>query len=131
LIAGLRRSPAKTGFSCQLVTGLGHLDQAIAGIEGGGYAPGRFRIGLDPLVSCLTTSAFFLWLLGCPDRAVGRAEPAVALATELNHPYSLAYAFYDPGSSICGVASRRWSWIARLPRCASAPECLSSERQSG
>jgi predicted ATPase/class 3 adenylate cyclase len=88
---------SNTGFSGQLETGLGYLDQAIAGFEGGGYQPGRFRLGLDPRVSCLTTSGFFLWLLGYPDRAVGRAERAVALATELDHPYSLAYAYYHAG----------------------------------
>ena len=88
---------SNNGFSGQLETGLGYLDQAIAGFEGGGYQPGRFRLGLDPRVSCLTTSGFFLWLLGFPDRAVGRAERAVALATELEHPYSLAYAFYHAG----------------------------------
>jgi hypothetical protein len=35
--------------------------------------------------------------LGYPDQAVGRAERAVALATDLDHPYSLAYAFYHAG----------------------------------
>jgi hypothetical protein len=88
---------SNTGFSGQLETGLGYLDQAIAAFEGGGYQPQRFRLGLDPRVSCLTTSGFFLWLLGYPDQAVGRAERAVALATELGHPYSLAYAFYHAG----------------------------------
>ena len=88
---------SNTGFSGQLETGLGYLDQAIAAFEGGGYQPRRLRLGLDPRVSCLTTSGFFLWLLGYPDQAVGRAERAVALATELDHPYSLAYAFYHAG----------------------------------
>ena len=48
--------------------------------------PRRLRLGLDPRVSCLTTSGFFLWLLGYPDRAVERAERAIALATDLDHP---------------------------------------------
>jgi hypothetical protein len=48
-------------------------------------------------VSSLTTSGFFLWLLGYPDRAVERADRAVALAADLDHPYSLAYAFYHSG----------------------------------
>ena len=37
--------------------------------------PRRLRLGLDPRVSCLTTSGFFLWLLGYPDRAVGAGRP--------------------------------------------------------
>jgi hypothetical protein len=36
-------------------------------------------------------------MLGYPDRAVERAERAIALATDLDHPYSLAYAFYHSG----------------------------------
>ena len=48
-------------------------------------------------MSCLTTSGFFLWLLGYPDRAAERAERAIAVATDLDHPYSLAYAYYHAG----------------------------------
>jgi len=97
IVDGYSMFGANTGFSGQLETGLGYLDQAIAAFEGGGYGPRRLRLGLDPRVSCLTTSGFFLWLLGYPDQAVGRADRAVALATELDHPYSLAYAFYHAG----------------------------------
>jgi predicted ATPase/class 3 adenylate cyclase len=97
IVDGYSMLGSNTGFSGQLETGLGYLDQAIAAFEGGGYQPRRLRLGLDPRVSCLTTSGFFLWLLGYPDQAVGRADRAVALATELDHPYSLAYAFYHAG----------------------------------
>jgi predicted ATPase/class 3 adenylate cyclase len=97
IVDGYSMLGANIGFSGQLETGLGYLDQAIAAFEGGGYQPRRLRLGLDPRVSCLTTSGFFLWLLGYPDQAVGRADRAVALATELDHPYSLAYAFYHAG----------------------------------
>ena len=55
--------------------------------------PRRLRLGLDPRVSCLTTSGFFLWLLGYPDRAVGasraggrprdRARPSVLARVRL------------------------------------------------
>ena len=48
-------------------------------------------------MSALTTAGFFLWLQGFPDRAVERADRAVSLATEIDHPYSLAYAFYHSG----------------------------------
>ena len=33
-----------------------------------------------------------LWLLGYPDQALARLHDALALAHELSHPYSLAYA---------------------------------------
>jgi hypothetical protein len=36
-------------------------------------------------------------MLGLPDRALERATSAVALATELEHPFSLAYALFHTG----------------------------------
>jgi predicted ATPase/class 3 adenylate cyclase len=85
------------GFSGHLEQGLGHLDEAIRAFERGTFRPRRFRLGLDVRVSCLTTSGFFLWLLGHPDQAVERVDRAVALATELDHPYSLAYGLFHSG----------------------------------
>jgi predicted ATPase/class 3 adenylate cyclase len=85
------------GFSGRLAEGLEHLDEAIRTFESAGYRPRRLRLGIDPRVSCLTTAGFFDWLLGHPDRAVGRADRAIAIATELDHPYSLAYALYHSG----------------------------------
>ena len=88
---------ADIGFSGDLETGLAHLDKAIEAFESGGYRARKLRFGIDPRVSSLTTSAFFLWHLGYPDRAVERADRAVALASELDHPYSLAYGLYHSG----------------------------------
>jgi predicted ATPase/class 3 adenylate cyclase len=88
---------ANIGFSGQLETGLGHLNEAIQEFETGGYRPRKLRFGIDVRVSCLATAGFFDWLLGHPDRAVGRIDRAVAIATGLDHPYSLAYAFYHSG----------------------------------
>ncbi len=39
----------------------------------------------------------FLWMLGFPDRALERANDAVALANRLNHPFSMAYALFHTG----------------------------------
>ena len=88
---------ANSGFTGHLEEGLGHLDEAIRTFEGDGYRPRRLRLGLDVRVSCLTTSGFFLWLLGRPDQAVGRADRAIALATEVGHTYSLAYGLFHSG----------------------------------
>ena len=88
---------ADSGFAGDLATGMVHLDEAIRAFETEGFRPRRFRLGLDVRVSCLTTSAFFLWLMGRPDRAVERADRAVAIATELDHPYSLAYGLFHSG----------------------------------
>jgi hypothetical protein len=88
---------ANSGFAGDVEGGLGYLEKAIETFESSGYESRRLRLGLDPRVSCLTTTGFFLWFQGYPDRAVTRADRAVALATELEHPYSLAYAYYHAG----------------------------------
>jgi predicted ATPase/class 3 adenylate cyclase len=80
-----------------LQRGLDHLDKAIAAFESQGQGPRRFRLGNNPGVAALTTSALTLWMLGFPDRARERATRAVSLATELEHPFTLAYALFHIG----------------------------------
>jgi predicted ATPase/class 3 adenylate cyclase len=80
-----------------LEAGLEHLDEAIALLRAGTHRSRPFRLGNDSGVTCFTTSAFFLWMLGYPDRAVARAEEAMALATRRQHPYTLAYALFHCG----------------------------------
>jgi predicted ATPase/class 3 adenylate cyclase len=96
-VTGYTYMGANTGFAGDLAGGLGYLEKAIETFERSGYESRRLRLGLDPRVSCLTTTGFFLWFQGYPDRAVTRADKAIALATELEHPYSLAYAYYHAG----------------------------------
>ena len=84
-------------FMGDLEGGLGHLDEAIRTFESGAYRPRRLRLGVDPRITTLTTSAFILWMLGYPDRAVDRANRAVHLAEEMGHPYSHAYALFHSG----------------------------------
>jgi predicted ATPase/class 3 adenylate cyclase len=88
---------ANLAFLDDLRAGLEHLDKAIAYFRSEPYPAGRYRLGHNPGVACLTTSAFVLWLLGHPDRALQRANEAVAVATELEHPPSLAYGLYHAG----------------------------------
>ena len=76
---------------------LEHLDEAIAHLRAGPSRSRPFRLGNDSGVTCFTTSAFLLWIVGYPDRAVARAEEAMALATRLQHPYTLAYALFHCG----------------------------------
>jgi len=85
------------GFVDDLRAGLAHLDKAIAYFRSEPYPAGRYRLGHNPGVACLTTSAFILWILGHPDRALQRANEAIAVATELEHPPSLAYGLYHAG----------------------------------
>jgi predicted ATPase/class 3 adenylate cyclase len=69
-----------------------HLEEAIAR-----YTPDQrrapvFRMGHDPGVSCRANAAMTLWLLGYPAQALARVRDALALAHELLHPFSLAWA---------------------------------------
>jgi predicted ATPase/class 3 adenylate cyclase len=77
--------------------GLEHLDKAIELFESqsGGSRP--FRLGNNPGVASLTTSALALWMLGRPDRALERANGAVTLAIELEHPFTMAYVLFHTG----------------------------------
>ena len=51
-----------------------------------------FRSAQDPGVACRSYSAWCLSLLGFPDRALARAQDGLALALELKHPFSVAFA---------------------------------------
>jgi predicted ATPase len=69
-----------------------HLEEGIAR-----YMPDQrralvFRMGPDPGVTCRTHAARTLWLLGYPEQALARLHEALALAHELSHPVSLAWA---------------------------------------
>jgi predicted ATPase/class 3 adenylate cyclase len=96
-VTGYTLLGANTGFGGEVQAGLGYLDQAVAAFEESGFQPRKLRFGLDPRVSCLTSSGFFRWFLGYPDGAVARADRAIALATDIDHPFSLAYAYYHSG----------------------------------
>jgi tetratricopeptide (TPR) repeat protein len=70
-----------------------HLEMAISLYEGERHRPLALRIiGLDPGVNCLSYAAYTLWQLGYPDRALERANEALALAEGLSHPHSLVFA---------------------------------------
>jgi len=80
-----------------LSRGLEHLDAAISLFTGVPTQARTMRVGNDPRVACYTTSAFTLWLLGYPDRAVERMNAALDLAVELQHPFTSAYARFHAG----------------------------------
>ena len=77
--------------------GLEQLDRAIALFPAQRHRPWTAKIRNDPRISSLTTSAFTLWMLGYPDRAAERADAALALAVELQHPFTSAYAQFHAG----------------------------------
>jgi predicted ATPase len=77
----------------QLLLAREHLQSAISLYEHGRHRAIAFRFtGLDSEVQCLSYLAYTLWALGYPDQALKRSSEAVALAGELAHPYSQAFA---------------------------------------
>jgi predicted ATPase len=73
-----------------------HLEQAMALYDPQQHRSHAFLYGENPRVSCCSYAAWVLWGLGYPDQALQRSHEALALAHELAHPHSLAYAlFYD------------------------------------
>jgi predicted ATPase len=75
----------------EYTTALGHLERVIAF-----YNPERHHRSLvvlsvsDPGLSALAYAACCLWCLGYPEQALRRSQQALALARELDHPFSLA-----------------------------------------
>jgi predicted ATPase/class 3 adenylate cyclase len=81
-------------FQGNVKLGLEHLDKALAGYDPERLRTRGFALGNDPGVVGLSVSALLLWMQGFTDRALERANAAVALANRLNHPYSKAYALF-------------------------------------
>lgn len=73
-----------------------------------------FRFGFDPLVACLSNASWALWFLGYPDQGKRRAGEALALAEELAHPPSLAYARFFAAAfyRYCGLLHPTWELLA-------------------
>src|SRR4029450_5701609 len=74
-----------------------HFEQGSAFIDLAAQRAPALRRSVVPNagVTCLAHAACTLWCLGYPAQALRRSQAALALAQELAHPYSLAYAqFY-------------------------------------
>jgi predicted ATPase len=69
-----------------------HLEEGIAHDTPDQRRTPVFLMGQDPGVGCRVHAALTLWLLGYPDQALARLHEALALAHELAHPQSLAFA---------------------------------------
>ena len=69
-----------------------HLEEGIALYTPDQHRALVFRIGQDLGVGCRLYDAMTLWLLGYPAQALIHLHDALALAHELAHPFTLAYA---------------------------------------
>jgi predicted ATPase len=69
-----------------------HLEAGIARYTPEQHRAPACRMGQDPGVACRIHAAATLWVLGYPAQALARVHEALALADELAHPFSLAFA---------------------------------------
>ena len=80
-------------LSGKVTAALPHLEEGIAL-----YDPQQNQsllwAGAHAGVQCLGYAAWALWGLGYPDQSLKKASKAIALAQELNHPFSLSFALF-------------------------------------
>jgi DNA-binding SARP family transcriptional activator/predicted ATPase len=77
---------------------LEHFEHVIAFYDPEQHASLAYTMAQDPGVSVLAWASWTLWLLGYPDRALGRSREAMALARQLDHPYTLDFALSTAGA---------------------------------
>ena len=92
-----RASGTSLLFLGQFLESSRHLDEGIeiddAAVAAAGCgSPRLFLYGESAGVMCRLYSAWDLWFLGFPDRAVERVEAGLALARQLSHAHVLAFA---------------------------------------
>jgi predicted ATPase/class 3 adenylate cyclase len=108
-----------TAFLGEVREGLDHLDRAIALFDPERDGRARLRLGPNPGVAAGAVSGLLYWLFGLPDTAARRAAGALDLATQLQHPYSLAYATFhvallDLWSGRLDLADERAADVLRI-----------------
>ena len=81
-------------FMGEFVEARSHLEEGITLYDRRQHRARAVLYGQDPGVVCLSTLAPTLWALGYPEQALKRLNESVALARELAHPFSLAFALY-------------------------------------
>lgn len=69
-----------------------HLERSRVAYEAVTQPPPAFRLLHDPGAAGRAYAAWAHWMLGFPEKAKRESEAAVALARELSHPFSLAFA---------------------------------------
>lgn len=91
---------ANSGASAQ---GLARLERAVELFDPTRIRHERFRLGPNPGVQALTSSAIVLSMLGHSDRALLRAKRAEEESAALDHPATLAYALHHVALVYWGV----------------------------
>jgi len=71
-----------------------HFEESIKLSISKGKQPLSSLYMVEPQVASLLLLSWDLWILGRPDGALSRVSEALALAQDLGHPYTLAFAHY-------------------------------------
>jgi len=71
-----------------------HFEETITLAISKGKQPLYNLYMVDPQVASLLLLSWDLWFLGYPDQSLSRVSEALALAQDLNHPYTVAFAHY-------------------------------------
>jgi class 3 adenylate cyclase/tetratricopeptide (TPR) repeat protein len=71
-----------------------HFEESIALSNSVGRQPISHLYMVEPQVASLLLLSWDLWFLGLPDQSLARVSEALALAQDLAHPYSIAFAHY-------------------------------------
>jgi predicted ATPase len=69
-----------------------HFEETIRLSSGSQPLYNRYMV--EPQAASLLLSSWDLWFLGHPDQALSRVSEALALARDMNHPYTVAFAHY-------------------------------------
>lgn len=76
----------------EFVEARAHFEQSLALFDPQQHHDLTFQYSVHPRVGALTFLAHTLWMLGYPDQAFQMSLEARAVAEQLTHPFSLAYA---------------------------------------
>jgi len=79
-------------FVGEFTGSLAHVEQLVALYDLQLHRSLAFFHGQDPAVVSLSVAVYDLWFLGYPDQALKRSQEALALAKELDHPFTLLFA---------------------------------------
>jgi class 3 adenylate cyclase/tetratricopeptide (TPR) repeat protein len=71
-----------------------HFEETITLAISKGKQPLYNLYMVDPQVASLLLLSWDLWFLGYPDQSLSRVSEALALAQDLGHPYTVAFAHY-------------------------------------
>lgn len=88
---------ASTSFAGDLEHGLAHLDRVIDMYDPRIHGSNRFRLGPNTAVVARVASGLIRWQCGELGQAVHSLTDALAVAKEIDHPFSIAFALYHNG----------------------------------